>query len=399
MELTRQCRICKNSDVKLLVELGKQPFANKYPKDEDAFSDELLAFLRVDFCNRCFCAQIPEVHSRTQMFEDYYYLSSVNTELVSHFRSLSSYLKKFEFVLDIGSNDGVLLKPLKDQGTKCLGIDPSKNVGKIANDKGLQTEIGFFDKYMVKKIIQKYGNPDCINASSVVTHLENPEDFFRNCYDLLRDNGTLIIEVEYLGSILSGTQFERFYFDRPHYYSLNSLDFLAKNAGFRITKVTEISQHGGSVRVEFIKDYNDQGCSDEVYKLLEVEKVQTFELTKEFSTKVHQEAKKLKKFLVEQNNHGKSVIGFGCPARFSTITNFLDIGPELIKFVIDDSDLKFNKFSPGKHIPIVKYSPELIAIAETILVFAYEYYDSINKRIPHDKKSVFRPLPLQKLAR
>ena len=162
------------------------------------------------------------------MFKDYYYLSSVNDKLVNHFKKLAYKIRKSKFVIDIGSNDGILLKPLKDMGVKCLGIDPSINVGKIANKKGLNTIIGFFDKKIIKKILKTYQKPDVLVASSVVTHLKNPKEFAKNIKSLLMKDGIFILEIEYLYNFIKNLEFERFYFDRPFYYSVKSIDILLK---------------------------------------------------------------------------------------------------------------------------------------------------------------------------
>ena len=141
------------------------------------------------------------------MFEDYFYLSSVNPELKQHFELLAQTLKDKKFVIDVGSNDGVLLSPLKRLGVKNIGIDPSVNVGAIANKNGLKTLIGFFDKDTAEEAIAFGGRPDCIVASSIFTHLEDPKAFANLCSDILAPNGVLIIEVEYLPIILEDYQF------------------------------------------------------------------------------------------------------------------------------------------------------------------------------------------------
>ena len=147
----------------------------------------------------------------------------MNKELVDHFNELANTLKNKNFVLDIGSNDGVLLKPLKQLKINCVGVEPSKNVGQIANSLGLTTIISFFNQKCSSDILSKFGKPDCIVASSVFTHLENPNFFIKDVKNTLSNDGVLIIEVEYLFNIINQMQFERFYFDRPYYYTLTSL--------------------------------------------------------------------------------------------------------------------------------------------------------------------------------
>ena len=146
------CKICKKNEINEVLNLGLQPLANKYPKNKNDFLVEKVFPLNLLFCSICLNVQIKKIIDRKEMFEDYYYLSSVNESLVSHFENLAKKLSSSSFIVDIGSNDGILLKPLKSMGIKSLGIDPSINVGKLANDNGLETLIGFFNNSFVKKI-------------------------------------------------------------------------------------------------------------------------------------------------------------------------------------------------------------------------------------------------------
>src|SRR5947207_2092155 len=140
-----KCDLCLSNKATLVLDLGKQPLANKYPKGDKDFKKEDFFPLTVFFCTNCKNVQLGTMVSRERMFEDYYYLSSVNPGLVRHFEALAEKLRGAEFLVDIGSNDGILLKPLKALGVKAIGVDPSINVGKIANDAGLETIVAFFD--------------------------------------------------------------------------------------------------------------------------------------------------------------------------------------------------------------------------------------------------------------
>ena len=182
------------------------------------------------------------------MFEEYFYLSSVNNELVKHFHELSNMIPENSKVLDIGSNDGILLRPLIKKKIKALGIDPSVNVGKIANENGLPTIIGFFDDQNTQLIYEKYGKFDYIIASSIFTHVISPDDFIKNLKKILKIDGTFILEIEYIKNILSGLEFERFYFDRPFYYSILGVKELFSKHNLFINKIEEITPHGGSLR-------------------------------------------------------------------------------------------------------------------------------------------------------
>ena len=243
-----RCKICQSNQIFEVINLGKQPLANKYPRNVKEIQEEKKYNLRILFCKKCKSAQINKIIDRKYMFENYYYLSSVNQKLKKHFESFSKKLINYKFIVDIGSNDGVLLESLKKMQINAVGIDPSINVGKIANDKGLKTYIGFFDKPIIKKILDKYSKPDLIVASSVVTHIENPIKFAKNIKIFLEKDGDLIIEIEYLQNFLKNIEFERFYFDRPFYYSAFSINSLFKKVGMTLYDIEKVEAHGGSLR-------------------------------------------------------------------------------------------------------------------------------------------------------
>ena len=389
-----KCCCCNSEKNHQLIDLGRQPYANKYPKLNE-FKLEKINKLVIVICDNCFTAFSKKVPSRNTMFEDYYYLSSVNEELVNHFNNLAKLIPKDKSLLDIGSNDGVFLKPLIKKKVKAIGIDPSINVGKIANNQGFTTHIGFFDDKNTKILLSKYGKFDYIVASSIFTHVENP-NFIKNLAKLLKSNGTFILEIEYIKNILQNIEFERFYFDRPYYYSINGIQKLFYKYGFFITKVENITPHGGSLR--FFIQKNQSLNFSVVERLIKKEKI-FFEslFIKNFNAIALRYTQKFKNFLVKQSQNNKKVIGYGCPARFSTITNFAKINKDLLPYVVDDSPLKQDRYSPGKHIPIVPKDFLVDFRPDVIIVFAYEYFNTIYKftkklNLPH-----FKPIPLLRL--
>jgi len=375
-----RCHLCRHEGIVEFLNLGQQPLANKYPT-EAQFKTEDFFPLAVYFCEACKNVQLGTMVSRERMFEDYYYLSSVNLGLVRHFEALAKKLAGATFVLDIGSNDGILLKPLKALGIKALGVDPSINVSKIANDAGLPTICAFFDEATARAIEHEHGKPDVIVASSVFTHLEDPHQFIDAVSGLLSADGRFIVEVEYIGNILRHTQFERFYLDRIFYYSLTSLDHLFAAHGMQVVDVDEIEPHGGSLQVSIQHKSGARPVSAKVKAML-ADEVNSLNLDRlaAFKREVDTQVAAFRDFLAKAKRDDLKVAGYGAPARVSTICNYGKIGPSLVPFTVDDSPLKQNKFTPGTHIPIVP-KPHLDANPPDILVvFAYEYLDDIRKK-------------------
>jgi methylation protein EvaC len=375
-----KCHLCGHDSLVEFLNLGQQPLANKYPTQAQFGSEEFFP-LAMFFCTTCKNVQLGTMVSRARMFEDYYYLSSVNPGLVRHFEGLARTLKPAQFVVDIGSNDGILLKPLKALGVKAIGIEPSINVSKIANDNGLTTLCSFFDSKTAAEVERGYGKADVIIASSVFTHLEDPHAFIEAAKALLTDDGHFIIEVEYIGNILRHIQFERFYLDRIFYYSLTSLAHLFDAHNMLITDVEHIEPHGGSLRVTAQRKGGGRSAAASVTALLkEEETTLTLHTLGAFKTEVDTQIAAFRKVLEDYKSSGIRVGGYGAPARVSTICNYGKIGPSLIAFTVDDSPLKQNKFSPGTHIPIVPKAHLDQHGADVLVVFAYEYFDDIRKK-------------------
>ena len=390
-----KCRICKSTETFEVFNLGKQPLANKYPKNISEINREKKFKLSVFFCKKCKSAQIKNIISRKLMFKEYFYLSSVNKGLKRHFFNLSKKLKRYNFVVDIGSNDGILLAPLKKNKVKAIGIDPSINVGKIANDKGLETFIGFYEKNIIKKILKKYNKPDAIVASSVITHLENPIEFVKNTKYFLKKDGTLILEIEYLNNFLNNLEYERFYFDRPFYYSANSINYMFKKFDMSLYDIEVINIHGSSLRL-YIKNSKYYKMTKRCSALLKKEKKDlNLNNLKKINNKIIKESEKFRDTLKTLKSKGKKVIGYGAPARVSTITNFAKINNKLIDYIIDDSPIKQNKYTPGSHIRILPKKGNINNSLDIIIVFAYEYFNDIKVKFKNFKVSFYKPIPFK----
>jgi len=375
-----KCQLCGHDNPVEFLNLGKQPLANKYPTEAQFKTEEFFP-LAMFFCPRCKNVQLGTIVSRERMFEDYYYLSSVNAGLVRHFEKLARNLAGARFVVDVGSNDGILLKPLKELGVKAIGIEPSINVSKIANDQGLTTICSFFDASAAAEVEKTHGKPDVIIASSVFTHLENPHQFIETVRKLLADNGRFIIEVEYIGNILRHIQFERFYLDRIFYYSLTSLKHLFDAHDMVIADVEHIEPHGGSLQVTIQRKGQNVALSGSVTALLkEEDQSLTVGKLKEFRSNVDTQIAAFRDLLASYRKSNLKVAGYGAPARVSTICNYGNIGPSLIEFTVDDSPLKQNKFTPGTHIPIVTKAYLDSHRPDVLVVFAYEYFEDIRKK-------------------
>jgi methylation protein EvaC len=391
-----KCNLCFRQNSFQFLDLGKQPMANKYPL-QGTFAKEKLFDVKVYFCPDCKNIQLDTLVSRNVMFEDYYYLSSVNEALVRHYEKFAKTLKDADFVIDIGSNDGISLKPLKEMGVMALGVEPSINVSKIANDAGYKTITAFFDEKSVEQILKKYGKADVVTGLSMFSHLQNQHQFIKDVKHVLTEDGRFIVEVEYNVSMLKNMSFERFYLDRLFYFSVTSFQRIFQMHSMYLSDVEVTGIHGGSLRVTAQKKGKGAKPSPRVEQLLTEEADSlTPEKVRAFGKQARKEINTLKKKLIAYKAKGLKIAGYGAPARLSTLTNFGDIGPELIDFVVDDSPLKQGRFSPGKHIPIVPAEYLKDHHPDVLVVFAFDYFNDIKKRLT-DKYIFLFPIPAREV--
>ena len=221
--------------------------------------------------------------------------------------------------------------------------------------------------------------------------------FVKNIKNFLAQNGDLIIEIEYLQSFIKNLEFERFYFDRPFYYSAFSINKLFNNVGMSLYDIEIIEAHGGSLRcyIKNIKNYKKTNkCNNILNNELKSLSIKSFKM---FNNKITKEVENFKYNLINFKKEKKIIIGYGAPARVSTITNFANIDSKLINYIIDDSPLKQNRFSPGKHIKILTKKNNINNKIENVIVFAYEYFEDIKKKFNNLNVSFFKPIPFRKI--
>ena len=375
-----ECRSCDNINLKRVVSLGYQPLANNLLKKIDEDCD--LYPLEMNYCPNCHNCQLSVSVDPKKMFSNYLYTSSTSKSFRKHFEDAAkSYIKELKlipkksYIIDIGSNDGVALKPFKDLGfNKILGIEPAKNLAKLANKNKIKTLNCFLEKSNLNKIKK---NADIILASNVFAHSDKLKEMTECMLKLLSNKGTIIIEIQYLLNTLKDLTFDNIYHEHYNYWSLTSLTNFFKKFQAKIVKAEKINTHGGSLRIYVKKDKNAK-LDKSVNKILDEEEkygLKKYETYKKFGQKIYNIQKNVKKNIENIKNNGKRIIGYGSPAKATTALNFFGISKE-IDFIVEDNKLKHGKFIPGMKIPIV--SKENIKNKnDTIVVLAWNFYRDI----------------------
>ena len=377
-----ECRSCGNSKLKRVVSLGYQPLANNLLSKKNQKCE--LYPLEMNYCDNCHNCQLSVAVDPKKMFSNYLYTSSTSSSFREHFISATKkYVKEFKlkpkksYIIDIGSNDGVALKPFKDLGfTNILGIEPAKNLAKLANKNKIKTFNGFLEKKNIKKIKK---NADLILASNVFAHSDNLKEMAECMLHLLDKKGIIIIEVQYLVDTIKDITFDNIYHEHYNYWSLTSLTNFFKQFNVKLFRAERVDTHGGSIRVYISKDKNKK-VEKNIKDLIEKEEkfgIKNFKTYQNFGKKVYEIRENVIKNINNLKKNNDSIIGYGAPAKATTALNFFGISNQ-IDYIIEDNKLKHKKFIPGVKIPI--YSKDKVLKKKPlVLVLAWNFFEFIKK--------------------
>ena len=376
------CRSCGNNNLKRVISLGYQPLANNLLNKKNEKCD--LYPLEVNYCSKCHNCQLSVAVDPKKMFANYLYTSSTSKIFREHFinaaKKYSKELKlnkKKSYIIDIGSNDGVALKPFLDLGfKKVLGIEPAKNLAKLANKNKIKTFNGFLEKVNLRKIKK---NADLILASNVFAHSDKLKEMAECMFSLLGKKGIIVIEVQYLLNTLKDLTFDNIYHEHYNYWSLTSLVNFFNQFDAKIFKSEKVDTHGGSLRIYVKKDKKVKIDSSVKIMLKQEENfgIKDFKTYQEFGQKVYKIRENVLKNVKKLKINNKKIIGYGAPAKATTALNFFGISKE-IDFIVEDNKLKHNKFVPGVNIPI-KSKSQIKNKENTLLVLAWNFYNDIKK--------------------
>ena len=375
------CRSCGETKLKRVVSLGYQPLANNLLKKKNEKTE--LYPLEMNYCPACHNCQLSISVEAKKMFSNYLYTSSTSKSFREHFvNATKKYVKelrlkpKKSYIIDIGSNDGVALKPFKDLGFKnIVGIEPAKNLAKIANKNKIKTLNFFLEKKNIKKIKK---NADLVLASNVFAHSDNLKEMAECMKKLLKKDGTIIIEVQYLLNTLKDLTFDNIYHEHYNYWSLTSLVNFFNQFNLTIFRAEKISTHGGSIRI-YLKNKKVK-IEKNVKSLLKEEEdfgIKKFSTYQKFADKIYKIRSNVINNLKKLKMKNKEIIGYGSPAKATTALNFFGVTNQ-IDYIIEDNPLKHGKFLPGVKIPIFSKN-KLNKKASTILVLAWNFFDDIKK--------------------
>ncbi len=404
MLLTMKCRICSNKNLEKFLSLGESPLANNFLKKEDLEKGEPKFPLELVFCSTCNLVQLSYVVDPELMFKNYVYVSSTSNTFRHHFTKMAEditkdfHLDEKSLAVDIGSNDGTLLKGFQKFNIKVMGVEPATNVARIAEEKGVETINNFFNKESVDKIIDKKGKADVLIACNVFAHIDNIDSVIENVKLLLKDSGIFVIEVQYLVNTIEYMTFDNIYHEHLSYYSLTTLKYFFEKHDMEIFNSIKVKTHGGSLRVFIQKKNNEHKINENVNKILDYEKkigINNMGIHKGFAEKVYSVKEKLNSYIKNIKKEKRIIAGYGAPAKSSTLLNFCSIGKKEIDYIVDDNPLKIGLYTPGTHIPVVSSEELEKNTPDYILILAWNFtHEILEKTKKYADKGVKFIIPL-----
>ena len=398
------CRYCNSKLAEAFLDLGSMPLANSFLTEEQAKKDEFSCPLSLSYCSACGLVQLTHVVPPDLMFSNYLYVSSTTRTFQEHFleyaKMVRNKIQKKENLLavDIGSNDGLLLNCYQREGMKVVGIEPAKNLSEAANRNGFTTLNRYFDSECVEKILHDYGAADVISANNVFAHIDDIQSVCRNVQKLLSSRGIFVIEFPYLLTMIDQMLFDMIYHEHLSYISITALKFLLKKHDLEIFDVVPVSSHGGSLRVFIQKKGAGFPQSQKVAAILLEEQTKGIgsgTSYRNFAVRVAEWRETFVQMMVDLKAKGKSISGYGAPAKANTIINYCHLNSSHIDYIVDDNPLKQGKFSPGAKIPIIPSAQLTDNPTDYVIIFAWNFAQEIIQKIGHLKsKGVQFIIPL-----
>ncbi|WCJ64219.1 class I SAM-dependent methyltransferase [Agrobacterium tumefaciens] len=355
------CRLCNSPLVHTFVDLGMSPPCESFVAADAANDVEPFYPLHAFVCDECFLVQLQEYVAPENIFTEYAYFSSFSDSWVAHAkRYCDMVIERFalgqsSFVVELASNDGYLLQHFLASNIPMLGIEPAVNVAKVAIGKGIPTLTEFFNEALATDMAARGQKTDLIIGNNVLAQVPDINDFVAGMKTLLKPEGVITLEFPHIEKLIAENQFDTIYHEHFSYFSLLTIEKMARRHGLRVFDVEEIPTHGGSLRVFFSHEDSRVPREARVDSLLArelnagLDKIETYTA---FSEAVRQTKRNLLSFLIRLKEMRKSICAYGAPGKGNTLLNYCGIGTDFIDFAVDRNPYKHGRLTPGMHIPI-----------------------------------------------
>lgn len=383
----RHCRICGGRDLLRVLDLGETPLANAFVDPAHQDGPEPYFPLQVLRCAGCGLVQLSIVVRPEVLFSHYLYATSASAPMADHFALLAEELVRRHasagsLVIEIGSNDGVLLRSLRDRGANVLGIEPARNLADAASAEGLETWAEFFNASLAARIVAERGRARVVVANNVLAHIDDLEDAVAALDLLLEKDGVFVAEVPYLGALLDQVEYDTIYHEHLSYFALRPLEMLFARAGLELFDVRRLSLHGGSIRIHVGRAGAHAPTADLAAARASERAAGLTEATTyaRFAQRVAASRDALRVLLNDLRRDGRSIAALGATAKSCTLLNYCGLGTETIDFVADSTPVKQGRLTPGTHIPLRPEGALLAARSDYAVLLAWNYADAVLRR-------------------
>ena len=388
------CRLCGGADLELVLGLAPTPPANAFVGKEAVGAPQQVFPLDVFLCKDCSHLQLLDVVDPAHLFENYVYVSGTSPVFVDHFRRYADDVitrlapPTDGLVVDIGSNDGTLLEFFKEGGRRVLGIDPARDVAAAANAKGIETLVGFFTPERARAIRDSYGPASVITANNVFAHADDLAGILAGVRHLLAPDGVFAFEVSYLVDVYAKTLFDTIYHEHLAYHSVKPLRAFLARGGMEMIEGVRVDSHGGSLRAIAQHADGPRPMDDSVAELTALEdelglgRATTWV---DFAKRINALKEELGSLIGGLKAAGKTVAGYGAPAKATTLMHHFGLGPDVIDFIVDDSPLKQGLYTPGHHIPVLPSAAIAERRPDYLLILAWNFAGPIM-----DKQAAYK---------
>lgn len=372
------CLVC-TATIDPFIDFGRMPMANRFLLP-DELADEFFYNLAVAHCSSCQMVQLVEQVAPERMFHDRYaYFSSTSQHMARHFAGFAEQLLGMSsaapFVVELGSNDGIMLEHLRAGGARVLGVEPSANVAAVAQARGLATAVAFFDDALVDALLAEHGPADAVVGANVLCHIAEIDAVFAAARRLLAARGLFVFEDPYLPAILEHVAFDQFYEEHVCYFRAASVQRLAARHDLQLVDLHPQAVHGGSMRY-VLAPTGTRAVHARVDQALARESALGLDSPAPYAAlggHVATLAERLRATLEQLRREGKRVMGYGATAKSATMINFAGITPALIESICDTTPAKQGRLSPGAHIPVVPHANFVERYPDVALLFAWNH--------------------------
>ena len=387
------CRFCNTKLQYSFADLGMSPLSNSYVASDKLQAMEAFFPLHAYVCEQCFLVQLPEVEKPENIFSDYAYFSSFSDSWLAHCKKyVDMMVSRFSLnegnqVVEIASNDGYLLQYFQEYKIPVLGVEPAANVAQVAVEKGVPSVVKFFGVQTAKELVAEGKKASVLLGNNVLAHVPDINDFVGGMKILLEDDGVITMEFPHLLQQMENNQFDTIYHEHFSYLSFVAVKTIFESHGLRLFDVDEVSTHGGSLRIYGChKDDSSKPTLSAAIEMLNREidyGLTSIESYTKFAGQVNTTKRELLKFLIQKKEEGKTLVGYGAPAKGNTLLNYCGVRTDFLDYTVDRSPHKQGTYLPGIHIPV--YAPDKIKETKPdyVVILPWNLCDEVMEQVSY----------------